>query len=33
MGDESVYNKLWKQQDKYKVFGVMIHEIEEAMDI
>ena len=33
MGDESVYNKWWKQPNKYKVFGVMIHEIEEAMDI
>ena len=33
MGDESVYNKLWKQPNKYKVFGVTIHEIEEAMDI
>ena len=33
MGDGSVYNKWWKQPDKYKVFGVMIHEIEEAMDI
>ena len=33
MGDESVYNKWWKQPDKYTVFRVMIHEIEEAMDI
>ena len=33
MGDESVYNKWWKQPNKYKVFGVKIHEIEEAMDI
>ena len=33
MGDESVYNKWWKQPDKYKVFGVLIHEIEEAMNI
>ena len=33
MGDGSVYNKWWKQPDKYKVFGVTIHEIEEAMDI
>ena len=33
MGDESVYNKWWKQPNKYKVFGVLIHEIEEAMDI
>ena len=33
MGDESLYNKWWKQPNKYKVFGVMIHEIEEAMDI
>ena len=33
MGDESVYNKWWKQPNKHKVFGVTIHEIEEAMDI
>ena len=33
MGDESVYNKWWKQPNKYKVLGVTIHEIEEAMDI
>ena len=33
MGDESVYNKCWKQPDNYKVFGVTIHKIEEAMDI
>ena len=33
MGDVSVYNKWWKQPNKYKVFGVTIHEIEEAMDI
>ena len=33
MCDESVYNKWWKQPDKYKVFGVTIHEIEKAMDI
>ena len=33
MGDESVYIKWWKQLDKYKVFGVTIHEIKEAMDI
>ena len=33
MGDANVYNKWWKQPDKYKVFGVTIHEIEEAMDI
>ena len=33
MGDESVYNKWWKQPNKYKVFGVLIHEMEEAMDI
>ena len=33
MGDASVYNKWWKQPDKYKVFGVTIHEVEEAMDI
>ena len=33
MGDASVYNKLWKQPNKYKVFGVTIHEVEEAMGI
>ena len=33
MDDESVYNKWWKQPDKYKVFGVTIHEIKKAMDI
>ena len=33
MGDESVYNKWWKQQYKNKVFGVTIHAIGEAMDI
>ena len=33
MGDGNVYNKWWKQPNKYKVFGVTIHEIEEAMDI
>ena len=33
MGDASVYNKWWKQLDKYKIFGVTIHEIEKAMDI
>ena len=33
MGDASVYNKWWKQPDKYKVFGITIHEIEEAMDL
>ena len=33
MGDESVYNKWWKQPNKYKAFGVTIHEIEEAMNI
>ena len=33
MEDESMYNKWWKQPDKYKIFGVTIHEIEEAMDI
>ena len=33
MGDASVYNKWWKQPDKYKVFGVTIHEVEVAMDI
>ena len=31
--DETVYNKWWKQPDKYKVFGVTIHEVEEAMGI
>ena len=33
MGDATVYNKWWKQPDKYKVFGVTIHEVEEAMGI
>ena len=33
IGDETVYNKWWKQPDKYKVFGVTIHEVEEAMGI
>ena len=33
MGDATVYNKWWKQPDKYKVFGVTIPEVEEAMDI
>ena len=33
MGDASVYNKWWKQPNKYKVFGVTIHEVEEAMGI
>ena len=33
MGDPSVYNKWWKQPDKYKVFGLTIHEIEEGMNI
>ena len=33
LGDASVYNKWWKQPDKSKVFGVTIHDIEEAMDI
>ena len=33
MGDASVYNKWWKQPDKNKVFGVTIHDIEEAMGI
>ena len=33
MGDETVYNKWWKQPDMYKVFGVAIHEVEEAMGI
>ena len=31
--DVTLYNKWWKQPDKYKVFGVTIHEVEEAMDI
>ena len=33
MGDAIVYSKWWKQPDKYKVFGVTIHEIKETMDI
>ena len=33
IGDPSVYNNSWKQPDKYKVFGVTIHEVEEAMGI
>ena len=33
IGDATVYNKWWKQPDKYKVFGVTIHEVEEAMGI
>ena len=33
MGDASVYDKWCKQPDKNKVFGVTIHEVEEAMDI
>ena len=33
IGDASVYNKWWKQLDKNMVFGITIHEIEEAMDI
>ena len=33
IGDVTVYNKWWKQPDKNKVFGVTIHEVEEAMDI
>ena len=33
MGDATVYNKWWKQPNKYKVFGVTIHEIEKAMGI
>ena len=33
MGDATVYNKWWKQHDKCKVFGVTIHEVEEAMNI
>ena len=28
-----MYNKWWKHPDKYKVFGVTIHEVEEAMGI
>ena len=33
IGDATVYNKWWKQPDKNKVFGVTIHEVEEAMNI
>ena len=33
MGDATMFNKWWKQPDKNKVFGVTIHEIEEAMGI
>ena len=33
IGDATVYNKWWKQPDKNKVFGVTIHEVEEAMGI
>ena len=33
IGDETVYNKWWKQSDKYKVFGVTNHEVEEATGI
>ena len=33
MGDETVYNRWWKQPNKYKVFGVPIPKVEEAMDI
>ena len=33
IGDASMCNKWWKQPDKYKVFGVTIHEVEEAIDI
>ena len=33
IGDASVYNKWWKQPDKNKVFGVSIHEVEEAIGI
>ena len=33
MGDATVYNKWWKQPNKYKMFKMTIHEIEEAMDI
>ena len=29
MGDANVYNKWWKQSNKYKVFGVLIHKNEE----
>ena len=29
--DATVYNKWWKQPDKNKVFGVTIHDIEEAI--
>ena len=31
--DRFVYNRWWKQPDKYKVFGVTIHEVEDAMGI
>ena len=33
IGDATVYNKWWKQPEKNKVFGVTIHEVEEAMGI
>ena len=33
MSNPNSYNKWWKQPDKYKIFGLSIHEIEEAMDI
>ena len=33
MGDATVYNKWWKHPDNYKVFGMSIHEVEEAMGI
>ena len=33
MGEASVFNKWWKQPDKYKVLGVTIHEIEETINI
>ena len=33
MGNATVYNKWWKQPNKNKVFGVTIHEVEEAMNI
>ena len=33
IGDATVYNKWWKQPDKNKVFGMTIHDVEEAMDI
>ena len=33
MGDATVYNKWWKQPNKYKMFKMTIHEIEEAMEV